>query len=78
MLLCCDIHKGSIFQIWLYKNEESDLTKNTIVGCDIHKAMSIFRDKDYVKSCMRCNWIGFSTFELIKVCCDIHKTSLRD
>ena len=27
MLLYCDIHKDSIFQIWLYENEESDLTK---------------------------------------------------
>ena len=27
MLLCYNIHKGSIFQIWLYKNEGSDLTK---------------------------------------------------
>ena len=26
MLLCCNIHKGSIFQIWLYRNEGSDLT----------------------------------------------------
>ena len=78
MLLYCDIHKDSIFQIWLYENEGSDLTKNTIVCCDIHKAMSIFRGKVYVESCMRCNWIDFPTFELIKVCCDIHKASIRD
>ena len=37
------------------ENEISDLTKNTIVCCDIHKAMSIFRGKDYIESCMRCN-----------------------
>ena len=78
ILLCCDIHKDSIFQIWLYKNEGSNLTKNTIVCCDIHKTMSIFRGKDYIENCMRYNWIGFSTFELVEVCCDIHKASLRD
>ena len=78
MLLCYDIHKDSIFQIWLYRNEGSDLTKNTIVCCDIHKVISIFRGKDYVESCMRCNWIGFLIFELIEACCDIHKASMRD
>ena len=78
MLLCCDIHKDSICQIWLYENEGSNLTKNTIVCCDIHKAISIFRGKNYIKSCMRYNWIGFPTFELIEICCDIHKASLRD
>ena len=45
ILFYYDIHKDSIFQIWLYKNKRSDLTKNTIVCCDIHKAMSIFRGR---------------------------------